>query len=219
MRSQSSGNHHRCKNVTIRLPEFSHRDSKSLDHVIATRRSCRKFSYLPVTIDDLSRLLWSAQGLTGAEGGKVAPSAGAQYPLQLFIVAGNAKGLPAGLYRYHSQEHSLDLLNQVDLRFALTEAALGEQPWIHEAAVLLIVTADFDAMNSHFHDQPPIGARGERYIFMETGAVTQNVYLEAIDCSLGAVLVGGFDDGKVKKVLDLPEGVLPTAIMCVGHER
>lgn len=204
--------------MTIKLPDPSHWGSQSLDQVIKSRRSCRDFSDLPVSIDDLSRLLWSAQGVTGAEGERAAPSAGAQYPLQTFVVSGNTKGLTIGLYRYLSQAHVLDPIKQGDLRPALSRVALDEQPWIEEAASLLILAANFEAMNNHFYDQPPFGTRGDRYIYMETGAVMQNIYLEATNCALGVVMVGGFGDIEVKEILGLSVGVLPTALICIGHK-
>src|SRR5699024_8492738 len=100
---------------------------------------------------------------------------------------------------------------------ALTQAAIGDQPWIGSAASLLIVLADMQHMTAHFRDQPPQGKRGRRYAWIETGALAENVYLQATSLGLGCVLTCGFDDAQLQTALATP-ALQPTAVLCIGQK-
>ncbi|MBM3957868.1 MAG: SagB/ThcOx family dehydrogenase, partial [Gemmatimonadetes bacterium] len=93
--------------VRIELPEPVLRGAVSLEQALAQRRSVREYTGEPVTLEEVSQLLWAAQGQTADWGARTAPSAGALYPLETYLVAGNVSGLEQGLYRYRPGEHDL----------------------------------------------------------------------------------------------------------------
>jgi hypothetical protein len=83
----------------IKLPPPRLASPISIESALRRRRSVREFDRKPVTLLEVSQLLWAAQGLTDPEGKHTAPSAGALYPLEVFLVAGKEGELPAGVYR------------------------------------------------------------------------------------------------------------------------
>jgi len=198
------------------LPEPKCSTSVTVEEALRARRSLRDYSDKPILLSELSQLLWAAQGITGGGGKRAAPSAGAEYPLRVFVVSGMVSEVPAGIHVYDGTTHSIQLLADSDPRQALCEAALGDQPWVGKAPVVLALTANFGAVRDRFRSQPPQGRRGERYVYIETGAAAQNVNLEAMSLGIGAVLVAGFDDSKVQDALHLPEELEPTALLCIG---
>lgn len=202
--------------MNIYLPRLPHANPTALERAVGARRSCREYASTALGFEQLARILWAAQGTTGAVGQKAAPSAGAQYPLAIDAVAGRIENLAPGAYRYLSVEQQLRCSVEGDLRGALCAAALDAQPWVEQAAMLVVISADFAAMQEHFREQSPRGKRGERYIYLETGAVAQNICLQAVCLDLGAVIVGGFDDALVSSVLHLPARLKPTALVCIG---
>jgi len=202
--------------MTIILPAVSIANSRPLRQVIENRRSIREFSDTAISLDDLSLLLWSAQGNTGSNNQRSAPSAGGHYPMDIYVVAANVESLPSATYKYNSLDHQLGIAIEQDIKLELSDMAIGEQNWVNEAAIIIILAANFTTMRKHFYDQSPVGKRGDQYIYMESGAISQNIHLLATDLDLGGVLVGGFEDDKVARILNLSEGVCPTALMCIG---
>lgn len=188
----------------------------SLEAIISRRRSLREFREDRVSLELLLRLLWSAQGITGAEGQRAAPSAHALYPLRLLVSAGNIEGLEPSLHAYHSEEDALRLRTQGDLRDALQEAALEEQPWLSQAAAVITICADFATANRAFAEQPPTGTRGNRYVYIEAGAAAQNLQLMATAEGLGCVLIAGFEDEATAAALKLPAPLAPVLHLCIG---
>ena len=166
----------------------------SLEKAIALRRSVRAFAPEPLSLEDVSQLLWAAQGITGEDGLRSAPSAGATYPLQTYMVAGNVTGLDAGVYRYENQGHSLSLLFGGDERTKLCDAALG-QSCVLQAPLSLILTAVKDRTIKIYK------GFGEGYVNMEAGHAAQNVHLQAAALGLASVPVGAFDAAVVKRIL------------------
>ncbi len=202
--------------MTIELPQPERSSLVSVEAAIQQRRTQREYSLEPISLGEVAQLLWAAQGVTGNGGERAAPSAGAHYPLTAYLAAGAVSGLGAGLYGYDGETHSLGRVAQGDFRAMLREAALEDQPWVANAAATLVIAANFKAAEAHFHTQPPPGLRGARYVYLETGAAAENVHLQATALGLGLVLVAGFDDEKVKDVLELPEELEATALLCVG---
>lgn len=190
-------------------------DKVTLHDALAARRSCRTFTGDPLPLDTATRLLWAAQGVTGTEGHRTAPSAHALYPLCLRLVAGSVEGLDAGLYEAGPGQ-APELLQAGDLRPALQAAALEDQPWVGNAAAVLAFCADMDDVARHFADQPPRGERGARYAWIEAGAAAQNTLLQAAAESLGAVLVAGFDDAATAAALGLEAPLTPLLYLCLG---
>lgn len=202
--------------MQLELPQPGGSTSVTVEKALAARRSCREYSAESVSLQALSQLLWAAQGVTGQNGQKAAPSAGGQYPLRTYVIARMVSGLSAGLYRYDEESHSLALIPGESPAERLGDAVLEDQPWVGAAAVIIAVTANLNAAQEQFQAQPPRGQRGARYVYIETGAVAENVHLQATALGVGCVLVGGFDDVKVKKVLSLPQELEPTALLCIG---
>ncbi len=200
------------RNLGLELPEPRLDGDVSLEASIRERRSVRDYSGRPLSVADVGQLLWAAQGITSRDGGRAAPSAGALYPLELYLVAGDIESLPAGLYRYQPRGHRLQQRADGDLRSALGQAALG-QSWVRRAPAVLVITAVYKRSERKY------GQRARRYTRIETGHVAQNVYLQAVALGLGTVIVGAFDDAEVRQVLDLPGDHAPLALMPVGHPR
>jgi len=127
--------------------------------------------------------------------------------------------LEPGTYEYKAASHSLELAGDQVPEETMLELGIGDQPWLKEAAIVIVVSARLEDAVRHFECQPPEGARGARYVYMETGALAQNVHLQSVALGVGFVLVAGFDDLKVKKTLRLPAGLEPTALLCIGKRR
>lgn len=200
------------RNLGLELPEPRLDGDVSLEASIRERRSVRDYSGRPLSLADVGQLLWAAQGVTSSDGGRAAPSAGALYPLELYLVAGDIESVPAGIYRYQSRGHRLQHCADGDLRKTLGRAALG-QSWVRRAPAVLVVAAVYERSEKKY------GQRARRYTRIETGHVAQNVYLQAVALGLGTVIVGAFDDAELQQVLNLPGDHWPLALMPVGHPR
>jgi SagB-type dehydrogenase family enzyme len=188
------------ENMIIKLPAPATDSSFSVERAINERMSIRTYKDTPLTLKEVSQLLWAGQGIV-ASGRRASPSAGATYPLEIFLAAGKVDGLKPGLYRYKNKEHSLELVKEGDLRPALSAAALG-QDMILKAPATIVVAAVFERTRARY------GARTERYVHMEAGHVGENIMLQATALGLGTVPVGAFNDGEVKKLLGIEEAPL-----------
>lgn len=202
--------------MVFELPAPELQDSGSLVGCIEARRSVREYTEAPLTIGVLSQLLWAAQGVTGPGQKRATPSAGGLYPLHLQIVVQRVSGLEPGTYEYMTNSHSLKLVGDRIPSETMHELGIGDQPWLKEAAIVIGVTAKCEDAVRHFERQPPQGERGARYVYMETGALAQNVHLQSTALGLGCVLVAGFDDSRAREALRLPPGMEPTALLCIG---
>ncbi|WP_176475671.1 SagB/ThcOx family dehydrogenase [Halomonas salipaludis] len=205
--------------MKLELPTLVSRDPESLVDCIAYRRSYREFSEAALSINALSLLLWSAQGITGQDGKRATPSAGGLYPLHLRILVQRVESLEPGVYDYTPDAHSLERVGGHVTEGVVRELGIGDQPWLEEAALVIGVTVELEATIKHFESQPPNGERGVRYAYMEAGALTQNVHLQSTALGVGCVLVAGFDDSRAKKVLRLPSGLEPAALLCIGIRK
>ena len=203
------------KGDMIALPPPKLDGETSVEKAIRGRRSERDFQNRPLSLAHLSQILWAAQGITD-EGGELraAPSAGAQYPLDVYTVIGQggAEGLEAGVYSYHPHEHSLRLRSEGDFREDLTTACLGQR-YMAEAPLSLIITAEYDRIRDRY------GERGIRYAHIEMGHVGENIYLQAEALGMGTVMVGAFYDDEVAKALSLPPNHEPLGVMPIGYPR
>lgn len=189
----------------------------SLESALRQRETKRDFSDIPLTLADLSMLLFAAQGRRGGGSKLLAPSAQEQYPLSTFAVANKVSELDQALYQYDNSDHSLKLIESGSYAGLLENTALGEQPWVGRAAAIVVLTANIQSMNQHFSTQPPINQRGERYSYIEVGAVAQNMQLQAAALGIAMVLVGGFDNEQVRSVVSLPSELEPAALLCFGN--
>ena len=191
---------------TITLPKPNQDGSMSVEKSMAVRRSRRDFLAQSLTLEQIGQLAWAAQGQDAGSRYRTAPSAGATYPLELFVVTNE------GLFRYLPAKHSLEKLTDQDLRAALASAAWGQQ-FIEAAPLTLVFAAQFIRTTNRY------GQRGIRYVYMEAGHAAQNVHLQAESLGLGSVAVGAFDDASVSKVLALPDYLEPIYMVVVGYCR
>lgn len=195
----------------VPLPAPRLTSEHSIETMLLHRRSRRDFKDAPIDLADLGQLLWAAQGLNGRRRGRTAPSAGALYPLELYVVVGQANGLATGTYHYDPKNHRLEKTGSKDLRKPLARAAWG-QDCVRESAVVIVFGAVVERTATKY------GERAERYVHMEVGHAAQNVYLQAEALDLGTVMVGAFSDNAVARTLSLPGEVEPFALMPVGRE-
>ena len=200
------------KGIEIKLPTPERKGTMSVEEAIYQRQSVRNFKKTPLSLEQISQLLWVSGGVTvdGLSGPtRSYPSAGGIYPLDIYLVAGAVEGLDAGIYLYDWRKHMLKLLKKGDYRTKLAAAALGQR-MVQEAPVSIVVTA------MHSKTARRYGERGAvRYVSMDIGHLGQNVHLISESMGLGSVMVGAFIDKKVMDVLGIKDQV-PMYIMPVG---
>jgi len=199
------------KNIAIKLPAPCYNSKVSLEKALYKRRSIRNYSDDSLSISDVSQIIWAAQGITKKAGGlRTAPSAGALYPIELYIAVGKVKGLSQGVYKYNPKSHTITKILEGDIRDKLSNAAL-KQNCIRRGAVNIIIVGVYKRTAVKY------GKRAEHYVLMECGAVSQNIYLQSCALDLGTVLVGAFNDDALKSILKMPEDEYPLAIMPIGR--
>lgn len=194
----------------VQLPAPDVKGGLTVEAALQARRSQRSFSDDPLSLQEVSQLLWAAQGVTDSQRGfRTAPSAGATYPLEVYVTLGKAEGLAGGLYRYDPGSHQLCRESTEDLRDELYEAAL-RQTAVRDAPVVMVLTAIYGRTTARY------GERGVRYVHMEAGHTAQNIYLQAASLGLGAVVIGAFDDSEVQGIMDLREDEHPLYLIPLG---
>jgi SagB-type dehydrogenase family enzyme len=194
----------------IALPPPLLDGTMSVERALHERRSIRTYRDAPLTLDELSQLLWAAQGITHPAGWRTAASAGGLYPLELLAVAGQIDGLEAGVYRYSPQHHNLTLIRAGDQRAALSEAALGQES-VAEGAVVLALAGVYERTSGRY------GQRAQQYVHMEVGIASQNIHLQAVSLGLGTVFIGAFHDERVQTILGLAADEQPLCLMPIGR--
>ena len=195
-----------------KLPDPKSRGIVSLEDSLAKRRSVREYDNTPLSLEEVSQLLWAAQGITAHWGARTAPSAGALYPLEVIVVVGNVVDLPPGGYRYDPKGHELAGITLGDLRPQLASAALGQSA-VRNAAINVVFTAVYQRTTRKYGD------RGIQYVHMEAGHAAQNLCLQATALGLGTVPIGAFDDEQVGRLLNLPKDERPLYLIPVGKPR
>ena len=195
----------------VPLPQPWLTGSVSIEETLARRRSVRAFSDAALGLEAVGQLLWAAQGTTHAEVQRTAPSAGALYPLEIYLVAGNIAALPAAIYHYAPQRHQLVRIAVGDRRRELGEIAL-RQHWIGEAPAIIVISAVLPRTSAKYGD------RGERYVHIEAGHAAENVCLQAVALGLGTTVVGAFSDRDVRRLLARSEED-PLLLISLGKPR
>ena len=205
--------------TVVKLPRPALDGSVSVEKCLAQRRSVRQYADQPLTLAEVSQLLWAAYGITRPvpdlpqlHGGiRTAPSAGALYPLELYVVAGNVTGLAPGVYRYRPETHDLALAATGDKRPALFHAA-ASQTCVRDAPASIVYSAVFS------HTTGKYGDRGrQRYVCMDLGHSAENVYLQCGSLGLGTCAIGAFHDDSLKTVVRMAPDEEPLYIMPVGR--
>lgn len=197
----------------IKLPSPKLIGTLSVEEALSKRRSVRDFNVnAPLSLEEVSQLLWSAQGITEPfQGKRTAPSAGATYPLEIYLVVRKVEGLKEGVYQYYPPEHEIFLVKRGDFSKNLQNACWG-QGWVGDGAINLVITASFERTTNRY------GKRGEMYVHMEAGHVGQNIYLQAEALGLGTVAVGAFNEEMVTEALSLPSHHRPLYVFPVGKK-
>ncbi len=161
-----------------------------LEDIIEKRRSARVFGKKsPITSDELGYIL--SYGL-GREGDRRAPSGGAKYPLEYYLLISKCADIPRGVYHYDLRNFSLECIYLLDEQ-AISNLFIYE--WAHSAGVALFMTALF-ARTTYTY-----GERGYRYILQESGHTGQNIYLAATACDRGVLAIGGAYDEEIERLL------------------
>lgn len=182
--------------IELPKPKYS---GITVEEALKKRRSIRNYSTKPITKEQLSQLLFAAQGVTGKMYGtalRTAPSAGALYPFEVYVVVNNVQDLPRGIYHYCVLNHAIELVKAGDFRDKVTDAGL-KQEMLGDAGATFILSAIFDRVRHKY------GERGLRYVYMEAGHISQNIYLQAVSLGMGSVCAGAFLDEKVNKLIDI----------------
>ncbi|MBD3403770.1 SagB/ThcOx family dehydrogenase [candidate division GN15 bacterium] len=186
----------------------------TVSEAINERRSIRSYADSPLDLEDLARLLLSANGLTGTRGGtahRAAPSAGALYPIELYVIAQNVKNLPTGVYHFQPKDSSLAQVREGVSKEDVLQAG-NQQRWVGAAPATFVITARFNRVTVKYSD------RGYRYAYMECGMVSENIYLQAASSDLATVAVGAFNDDLMNELLGIDgEDEATLLVMPVGE--
>lgn len=191
--------------VKITLPAPERTGRMPLEQTLAHRRSLREFSARPLSRQELSQLLWAAQGITAPDGRRTAPSAGALYALEVYVATAD------GFFHYAPAKHELELQSETDLRPTLYWAAQC-RTFLREAAAVFVITAVYERIERKYGQE-----RSPLYVHLEAGHVAQNLLLQAVSLDLGGVPVGGFYEDQVGKAISLPSSEKALYLVAVGH--
>jgi SagB-type dehydrogenase family enzyme len=187
----------------VALPAPAHNGGMTLNEALANRRSMRSFQTTKLSLEDISQLLWAAQGITSEKGQRTAPSAHAQYFLHLYIAR------PEGFFEYIPAGHALQMLSDKDLR-----ATLSPQDTVKKAPVVFLIGGEYDRASKAADRET-----GLRLVNLEAGHAAQNLLLEATALKLAAVSVGGIDPKQTAQAASLPATVTPIYLIPVGHPK
>ncbi len=200
--------------VPLAVPEA--RPSPGAEETMRKRRTIRQYADQPLELDHLERLLYFANGITGAtplDHGtlslRASPSAGALYPIELYIAAFSVTGLHEGVYHYEVEGNTLELLRSGQFRQDIYQIT-HRQEMVLQSAVAILMTAMFRRTKVKY------GERGYRYVLLDAGHLAQNLYLESTALGLGCATVGGFIDDKANDLLGvdgLDESVVYMAVV------
>lgn len=198
----------------MKLPRENTQGTVSVEQAISQRRTVRALSSTPLDLHQLSQLLWAAQGLTKKGSRKrAAPSAGALYPMDVYIVVGqdSVAQLEAGIYCYEPKGHQLFQAFSGDMREALSSASLSQR-WMAKAPVSIVITAEYRRAAVKY------GKRAVRYAMIEAGHIGQNLFLQAEALGLKAGIVGAFRDNEIIGVMKIPASHEPLLIVPIGYQ-
>ncbi|MFC1539575.1 SagB/ThcOx family dehydrogenase [Candidatus Latescibacterota bacterium] len=205
----------------IKLPSPMHDSKTSLEQTLKNRRSIRSYKEDPLLISEIAQIMWAAQGITEKiknppsswpeklewKGGfRTTPSAGALYPLDIYVVACTVKDLSEGVYKYIPQDHSLVRIIKGDKRDELSKL-----DYVRQAAAIVVIAGVYERTSIKYGD------RAKRFVHIEVGHVGQNISLQSVSLGIGTVVVGAFEDKDLQKALNLPENEIPFVIMPLGR--
>jgi len=180
-----------------------------LEHIIKARKSIRKFSNAPLSLEEVSLLLNGCK-INEKEGyfeRRAYPSAGARFPIEIYPVVFNVEGLKPGAYHYNSNNHSLELLIEKDLGKSTSDFVSS---FIENPAMALIMTAVIPRSEVKY------GLKAYPFSLIEAGHIGQNIYLLSTKYNLGCCAIGGYVDETICKVLDLTKEEIPIYSLAIG---
>lgn len=181
---------------------------------IADRRSTRDYSPEPMAETDLADVLFLATGISADRWGnarRTAPSSGALYPIETYVVVHNVEGIERGVYHYAVREHELELVRAGDFRAHTVDQAIGQE-FLGECGAVIFLTQVIQRMRPKYQD------RSYRYGLLEAGHIGENGYLAAVSLGLGACGVGAFMDDQINEMLGV-DGVEEAAIYMLAVGR
>jgi SagB-type dehydrogenase family enzyme len=195
----------------IKLPNPSRTGKMSLEEALAKRRTMRTYLDSAITKQNLAQLLWAAMGATSPQGKRTAPSAGATYPLDLYIVVGNVKDVPQGIYTWSNSSNNLLCQQNGDFRKNIADAC-HSQEFIIKAPINVIYVANWNRIKPRYED------RSEKYCDQEAGHSAQNLLLEAVTMNCGGCPIGAFDEKSISNILKLDSiNQKPMYIITIGR--
>lgn len=171
----------------------------SLWQAIKKRKSSRNFSNKALSKTDLSRLLWAVQGITRISSGfefRTAPSAGALYPVETYIVIHSVESIPSGVYHYSVRTHELDQIKKGDFRKEVAQSAL-DQDMAYTANAVFVWTAIFERSKWKYKQ------RAFRYVYLDAGHIAQNLALAAAALNLGSCQIAALYDDEANALLEV----------------
>ena len=196
----------------IRLPEPRRKGGVSVESALQRRRSVREYAPEPINLADAGQLLWAAQGITTGDGKRTAPSAGATFPLETYLVAGQVAGFAPGVYHYRPAAHELAELVAGDIRPTLAAVSMN-QDCVRNGAVSIVFATVVARTVAKYGDS------AAAYVDMEAGHAAQNVALQAVALDLGSVMIGAFDEGALARLLQVPMDHRLRYYVVVGRPR
>jgi len=194
--------------VSAGLPAPKTESDVSIEETLLTRRSIREYKNEKLTLQEVSQILWAAQGTTSTRGFRTAPSASATYPLETYLIVGNVDGLETGVYRYQTKQHDLFKVLDEDKMPLMTRTHMGRY-FVEGGAIYLVFTG--------IYSRTGVGDEAKKFVHMEVGHAAQNVYLQAISLGLGTVVIGGFSAKRTSDMLDLSFNETPLYWMPVAR--
>jgi SagB-type dehydrogenase family enzyme len=225
--SENGGGLRDFASKAIKLQEPRTEGGIAVAKALLERRSIRAYGSAGLSIDEVSQLLWAAQGITDDKGHRTAPSAMESYPLHVYLLAKNVTGLPAGVYRYSPQGHNLTVIAQgrIDEYY---DAAAGTESWIKTAPAIFVITGALDALNRIPGIQPVVNQASKnkrspeqdfsRWVYVEAGAAAENLLLEVVSMDLASTYTAGFDATRTEELLGLPKDEVPIGVLPVGRK-
>jgi len=215
----------------IKLPEPRTDGGISVEKSLETRRSIRSFGKDGLTLNEVSQLLWAAQGVTDNMGHRTAPSAMARYPLQVYLLADNVTGLPTGVYHYSPQGHNLTIMAEGNMN-EYYNATAGFEAWIKTAPAIFVITGNISGINQMPGLRPGNRTSGSnrtsgnqmprqdpsQWVYIDAGAAAENLLLEVVSLDLASTYTAGFNANKTEELLGLPMGEVPIGVLPVGRK-
>jgi SagB-type dehydrogenase family enzyme len=195
--------------ITIQLPKPATIGSMSVEETIANRRSSRRYKDESITLAELGQLLWAGHGITSPHGFRTVPSAGALYPLELYVVVSNVSDLTAGVYKYQPKEHRLEQVIDGDKKSELCKTC-RMQPCVNSAAANIVICAVYERTTKKY------GPSSIKFTDAEVGCVYENMHLQAVALNLGTVYVGGFEPETVREEICCATDEEPVCVMPIG---